>query len=57
MEIQQEKQDNSSQQSIIFIRGYETRIPNTAAEEEKNTLLCARVWMKKNKIKTNKGNK
>jgi hypothetical protein len=35
MEMQQEKQDSSSQQSIIFIRGYETRIRNTAVEEQK----------------------
>jgi hypothetical protein len=35
----QEKQDMSSQQSIIFIHGYETCIPNAAVEKKKKKLF------------------
>jgi hypothetical protein len=35
----QEKQDISSQQSIIFIHGYGTFIPNSAVERKKKKKL------------------
>jgi hypothetical protein len=49
MEMQQEKQDSSSQQSIIFVCEYETRILNAAVEEKKHIILSTR-WIRKNKI-------